>query len=54
MGLSISYGTEKDHHGELTIEREPGQYTKINMDLSVDNGWDLEVNGEGETKDKIT
>ena len=38
LGLSISYGILKDHHGELTFESKPGQYTKFHMDLPVDNG----------------
>jgi signal transduction histidine kinase len=42
LGLSISYGIVKDHHGELTFESKPGQYTKFHMDLPVDNGWELE------------
>jgi len=46
LGLSISYGIVKDHHGELSFESEPGQYTKFHMDLPVDNGWDLEKNGK--------
>jgi PAS domain S-box-containing protein len=41
LGLSISYGIVKDHHGELTVESEPGQYTRFHMDLPVDNGWKL-------------
>jgi nitrogen-specific signal transduction histidine kinase/ligand-binding sensor protein len=42
LGLSISYSIVKDHHGELSVESEPGQYTKFHMDLPLDNGWDLE------------
>ena len=38
LGLSISYGIVKDHHGELSVESEPGQYTKFHMDLPVDQG----------------
>jgi len=38
LGLSISYGIVKDHHGELSVECEPGQYTKFHMDLPGDNG----------------
>jgi PAS domain S-box-containing protein len=35
LGLSISYGIVKDHKGELTVESEPGQYTRFHMDLPV-------------------
>jgi len=42
LGLSISYGIVQEHHGELDVESEPGQYTKIHLNLPVDNGWELE------------
>ncbi|MEA3238736.1 MAG: PAS domain-containing protein, partial [Candidatus Bipolaricaulota bacterium] len=42
LGLSVSYGIIKDHHGELTVESEPGKYTRFHLDLRVDNGWSLE------------
>ncbi len=41
LGLSISHGIIKDHHGEWTVESEPGQFTRINVDLPVDNGWEI-------------
>jgi PAS domain S-box-containing protein len=41
LGLSISYGIVKDHNGELSVESEPGRYTRFHMDLPVDNGWTL-------------
>ncbi|MCE5333886.1 MAG: PAS domain-containing protein, partial [Desulfobacteraceae bacterium] len=41
LGLSISYGIVKDHGGELSVESEPGRYTRFHMDLPVDNGWSL-------------
>ena len=41
LGLSISYGIVKDHGGELTVESEPGRYTRFHMDLPMDNGWKL-------------
>jgi PAS domain S-box-containing protein len=40
LGLSISYGIIRDHGGELSVESEPGSYTRFYMDLSVDNGWE--------------
>ena len=45
LGLSISYSIVKEHHGELSFESNPGEYTRFHMDLPVDNGWDLEKNG---------
>ena len=42
LGLSISYGIVKAHNGELTVESEPGQYTRFHMDLPVDNGWKMQ------------
>jgi PAS domain S-box-containing protein len=41
LGLSISYGIVKDHGGELSVESEPGRYTRFHVDLPVDNGWTL-------------
>ncbi|MDM8556089.1 transporter substrate-binding domain-containing protein [Desulfococcaceae bacterium HSG7] len=41
LGLSISYGIVQDHHGELHVQSEPGQYTRFHLDLPVDNGWEL-------------
>ncbi|MHC1727555.1 MAG: ATP-binding protein [Syntrophobacteraceae bacterium] len=37
LGLSISYGIVKDHCGELSVESEPGRYTRFHIDLPVDN-----------------
>lgn len=39
LGLSISYGIMRDHGGELSVESQPGRYTRFHMDLPVDNGW---------------
>ncbi len=39
LGLSISHGIVKDHHGQWTVESEPGQFTRMHVDLPVDNGW---------------
>jgi len=38
LGLSISYGIVYDHHGELHVQSEPGQYTRFHLDLPADNG----------------
>ena len=42
LGLSISHGIVEDHHGEISVESEPGEYTRFYIDLPVDNGWELE------------
>ncbi|MCC7373812.1 MAG: PAS domain S-box protein [Verrucomicrobiales bacterium] len=39
LGLSISHGIVREHHGEWTVESEPGRYTRMHVDLPVDNGW---------------
>ncbi len=39
LGLAISYGIVKEHHGELTVETEPGRFTRVCLDLPVDNTW---------------
>jgi PAS domain S-box-containing protein len=38
LGLSISHGIVLEHHGRLSVESEPGEYTRIHFDLPVDNG----------------
>ena len=38
VGLSISYGTIADHHGKISVERDPGQATTFTIDLPIDNG----------------
>jgi len=39
LGLSVSFGIVKEHHGELTVESVPGEYTLFRMDLLINNGW---------------
>jgi len=41
LGLAISHGIVQEHHGELTVESEPGKLTRMHMDLPVDNGWKI-------------
>jgi signal transduction histidine kinase len=48
LGLSISHGIVKDHGGELSVESAVGEFTRFQLDLPVDNGWEL-GNGEGGT-----
>ena len=37
LGLSISLRIVKDHHGKISVESEPGAYTRFHVDLPVDN-----------------
>ncbi|MDP8286234.1 MAG: ATP-binding protein, partial [Candidatus Electryonea clarkiae] len=48
LGLSISYGLIEDHLGELSVESEPGQYTRFHVDLRVNNGWTIDETREEE------
>ncbi len=41
LGLAISHGIVKEHHGELTVESEPGHFTRMHLDLPVDNEWSV-------------
>jgi PAS domain S-box-containing protein len=36
LGLSISFGIVSEHAGELTMESNPGEYTRFHMDLPQD------------------
>ena len=38
LGLSISHGIVRDHQGELSVESEPGEYTRFHVDLPLDTG----------------
>ena len=33
LGLSVSHGIAQDHGGELSVESEPGKYTRFHLDL---------------------
>jgi signal transduction histidine kinase len=38
LGLAISQGIVDEHGGELHYESEPGRWTRIHLDLPVDEG----------------
>jgi len=46
LGLSVSFGIVTEHHGELTVESAPGEYTRFHMDLRINNGWSHNKNQE--------
>jgi PAS domain S-box-containing protein len=35
LGLSISYGIVRDHNGRLTVESDPGHFTRFHVDLPL-------------------
>ena len=41
LGLSISHGIVADHGGRITIESEPGTFTRIHIDLPPEAGLDV-------------
>ena len=50
LGLSISHGIIENHGGRLWFESIEGDYTKVFVDLPVDNGWEFPMQSRIETK----
>lgn len=38
LGLSISYGIIREHNGDIAISSEPGEATRVTIELPVDTG----------------
>ncbi len=43
LGLAISHSIVKEHRGELTVETDPGRFTRMHLDLPVDDGLGMEI-----------
>jgi PAS domain S-box-containing protein len=43
LGMAISHGIVKEHHGELVVESEPGSFTRVHLFLPVDSDWELQT-----------
>ena len=43
LGLPISYGIVKEHHGQLRFETREGSYTTFILELPFDNGWEIKT-----------
>ena len=47
LGLSVSFDIVREHHGALTVESVPNEYTRFHIDLRVNNGWILDTSVKG-------
>ncbi len=54
LGLTISHGIVREHHGELRVESVPGRGTRFHLELPVDNGWTLTPGQDARTSDGTT
>ena len=38
LGLAISHSIIQEHQGAVVVESKPGRFTRMHVDLPVDNG----------------
>ena len=46
LGLFVSYAIVQEHGRALSVESDPGNWTRFQVDLPVDSGWELEAADE--------
>lgn len=50
LGLLVGFGIVREHHGELSVESVPEEYTQLHIDLPVNNGWTHKKSREKEAQ----
>jgi len=48
LGLSVSYGIVREHHGHMRVESEPGRFTRVILDLPIAESESLQEKERGE------
>ena len=51
LGLSVSHGIVEEHKGRLRIESREGEYTRVHLELRVDNGWSRDGSAQQEEEE---